>query len=466
MQSPQIVGRYAIHEKIASGGMASVHFGRSLGAAGFARTVAIKRLHAHLLEQPDFTAMLLDEARLAARIHNPNVVPVLDVVSAEDELLVVMEYVRGESLSRLLQAEHKRRGVVSPPIASAIAIGALAGLHAAHEATSERGTPLEIVHRDVSPQNILVGIDGVARVIDFGIAKAADRLHTTHDGSIKGKRAYMAPEQIVGGEVTRRTDVYALSVVLWETLTCQRLFEGDANVVRAVLCGATVPPSRYAPDVPSKLDAIVMKGLALDAADRFSTALEMADALQRVVPPAFATQVGAWVQEVAGARIEKHAALLAAIESGADAPSCEDTALENALTVASQPSSVSVATPMQGPPIARRSRSRVVSLASAGAAAVVVAVVALLAGRRSVPSPAAQAPASAMLSAPLPVPVAEEAAPEAGISAAVSAEPPSAPLAPPSSRPHASPAPPRPITPRRPPSPAPPATSFDPASVR
>jgi serine/threonine-protein kinase len=466
MQSPQIVGRYAIHEKIASGGMASVHFGRSLGAAGFARTVAIKRLHAHLLEQPDFSAMLLDEARLAARINNPNVVPVLDVVSADDELLVVMEYVRGESLSRLLQAEHKRQGVVSPPIASAIAIGALAGLHAAHEATSERGTPLDIVHRDVSPQNILVGVDGVARVIDFGIAKAADRLHTTNDGSIKGKRAYMAPEQIIGGEVTRRTDVYALSVVLWEILTCQRLFEGDANVVRAVLDGVTTLPSRYAPDVPRKLDAIVMKGLARDAADRFSTALEMADALQRVVPPAFATQVGAWVQEVAGASLEKHAAVLAAIESGADAPSREDTALDNALTVASQPSSVSVETPMKAAPIARRSRPRFVGLASAGAAGVVVAAVALLAGRRGAPLPAAQPPASVVTSTPQPTPSSEVPPPEAGLVSAVSAEPPSASQPPPSSRPHAGPPPSRPGPPRKPLPPAPPATAFDPASVR
>src|ERR1700683_3765725 len=146
--SPQIVGRYAIYGKIASGGMASVHFGRLLGAAGFSRTVAVKRLHAHPAEDPQFLSTMIDEARLAARIHHPNVVPTLDVVAAHGELLVVMEYVRGESLARLLGGESAHRRRLSLPIASAIAIGALHGLHAAHEATSDRGAPLGIVHRD------------------------------------------------------------------------------------------------------------------------------------------------------------------------------------------------------------------------------------------------------------------------------------------------------------------------------
>ena len=149
------------------------------------------------------------------------------------------------------------------------------------------------------------------------IAKAADRLQTTTDGSIKGKRAYMAPEQIVGGEVTPRTDVYSMAVVLWEMLTCQRLFVGDSNVARAVLGGATSPPSDYAPDVTPELDAIVMKGLSLDAASRFSSAREMAEALQRAVAPAFATEVGEWVRETARENLGKRTALLAAIEGGA-----------------------------------------------------------------------------------------------------------------------------------------------------
>src|SRR5580704_13437939 len=193
-------GRYTIYGKIASGGMASVCFGRLLGGEGFARTVAIKRLHPHLAEDPEFRATLIDEARMAARIHHPNVVPTLDVVTADGELMLVMEYVRGESLARLLKIERARSRRVPLHIVSAIGSGSLNGLHAAHEATSDSGEPLGIVHRDVSPQNLLVGVDGLARVIDFGVAKAAGRLQTTSDGAIKGKVAYMAPEQLAAGD--------------------------------------------------------------------------------------------------------------------------------------------------------------------------------------------------------------------------------------------------------------------------
>jgi serine/threonine protein kinase len=378
--SPQLVGRYAIYGKIASGGMASVHFGRLEGAAGFSRTVAIKRLHAHLAEDPQFRSTMIDEARLAARIHHPNVVPTLDVVAVDGELLVIMEYVRGESLSRLLRAESAQRRRVPLPIASAIVIGALHGLHAAHEAKSDRGAPLGIVHRDVSPQNILVGVDGVARVIDFGIAKAAGRLQTTSDGAVKGKMAYMAPEQLAAGDerlavgkVTRATDIYAMGVVLWEALAGRRLFRGEseARLVVQVLTGAQEPPSRYAPDLPADLDALVMMALALDPAHRFDSAEEMAERLLRVVPPAFPTEVGKWVEEVASVALARRGMELAEIESRSDilaAPSPADdraaplsgrgrgaasgrgpAAGEDVATVSSQPSSLSVVTPRRAP---------------------------------------------------------------------------------------------------------------------
>ena len=468
MLAPQIVDRYAIHEKIASGGMAAVHFGRSVGAAGFARTVAVKRLHAHLLEQPGFSATLIDEARLAARIHHPNVVPVLDVVSSGGELLVVMEYVRGESLAQLLQAEHAHGGRMAPPVASAIAMGALHGLHAAHEATSERGTPLHIVHRDVSPQNILVDVDGVARVIDFGIAKAADRLQTTTDGSIKGKRAYMAPEQIVGGEVTPRTDVYSMAVVLWEMLTCQRLFVGDSNVARAVLGGATSPPSDYAPDVTPELDAIVMKGLSLDAASRFSSAREMAEALQRAVAPAFATEVGEWVRETARENLGKRTALLAAIEGGAASPPGAELLLDEAPTVALQPSSLSVETRQDHPSAVPRPRWVRSAVAAAGATGVLVAGIVMLVGRHGPPEPStrpfpAPMPAPALPSSPPIAAAAEPIGPEGGTP---DQEEPAPSQTVPSSRPRPSASPPHHAPPRRPPAPAPASTHFDPASVR
>src|SRR5215472_13646045 len=214
--SPRIVGRYALFGEIASGGMATVHFGRLLGPAGFARTVAIKRLHAHFAKDPEFVAMFLDEARLAARVVHPNVVPTLDVVALDGELFLVMEYVQGEALSRLWRALRERDERIPHRVVASCLTGVLHGLHAAHVATSERGEPLGIAHRDVSPQNVLVGMDGISRVLDFGISKASGRIQITREGRVKGKTGYMSPEQLSGGAVDRRTDIYSASVVLWE----------------------------------------------------------------------------------------------------------------------------------------------------------------------------------------------------------------------------------------------------------
>src|ERR1700722_19538002 len=225
--------------------MATVHLGRLLGHVGFARTVAIKRLHPKFAQDPDFVSMFLDEARLAARIRHPNVVPTIDVVATSGELFLVMEYVQGESLARLVRISRDKDTLISPNVVTTIMAAVLQGLHAAHEARDERGDPLGIVHRDVSPQNILVGTDGMARVLDFGVAKAAGRIQTTRDGQLKGKLGYMAPEQIQGREVDRRTDVYAAGVVLWEVLTRQRLFfaDNEAMVMRAVLERVVERPS-------------------------------------------------------------------------------------------------------------------------------------------------------------------------------------------------------------------------------
>lgn len=162
--------------------MATVHIGRLKGPVGFARTVAIKRLHSQFAKDHDFVAMFVDEARLAARIRHPNVVPIIDVVADNGELLLVMDYVEGEALHYLLAAQRARDELVPPEIGIKIMIEVLAGLHAAHEATTERGRPLGIVHRDVSPQNIIVGVDGVSHLIDFGVAKAAGRIQSTGRG--------------------------------------------------------------------------------------------------------------------------------------------------------------------------------------------------------------------------------------------------------------------------------------------
>lgn len=321
------LGRYVVYDEIASGGMATVHLGRMHGAVGFSRTVAIKRLHAWHAKDPDFVSMFVDEARLAARIHHPNVVQTLDVVTVGDDLLLVMEYIAGESLARILRIATAQNLPIPIPIASAIVCGMLHGLHAAHEATSDKGQPLALVHRDVSPQNVLIGRDGIARVLDFGVAKATGRMHTTRDGNLKGKLGYMSPEQLGRDGLDRRSDVFAAGVVLWETLTAQRLFTGESDgaVLRSILDLEIDRPSLWAPEISSRLDAIVMRALERHPSKRFSTAREMAIALEACVPPANPVTVAAWLDEVVGDRLAAQAALLARIESnvGAEAPGGE-----------------------------------------------------------------------------------------------------------------------------------------------
>jgi len=316
MDQPEIVGRYAIFDRIALGGMASVHLGRFLGEAGFARTVAIKRLHAQNASDPHFVAMFIDEARLASRVRHPNVVPTLDVVTSADELFLVMEYVDGESLARLVKATGASGASVELRAAIAVVASVLAGLHAVHEAKSDHGEPLEMVHRDVSPENVIVGADGVARLADFGIAKAVTQIHTTRDGQLKGKLAYMAPEQLTGKPVTRRTDVFAASIVLWELLTMKRLFgaASEAEVVQGVLAAPIEAPSAVNASLPRALDEVVLRGLARDPAARWRTAAEMAQALEAIVEPASASRLGQWVRSVAGDALSDRARVLARVE--------------------------------------------------------------------------------------------------------------------------------------------------------
>jgi eukaryotic-like serine/threonine-protein kinase len=316
----RVVGRFALYDAIASGGMATVHFGRMIGAVGFSKTVAIKRLHPHLATNPEFVRMLADEARLAARVQHPNVVATLDVVLAGEEVLIVLEYVHGESLWHLLTASVKRGLRVPPNVLSSILINTLHGLHAAHEACDEHGAALGLVHRDVSPQNILVGTDGIARVLDFGVAKATGRLQSTHDGQLKGKLAYMAPEQVQGRDVDRRTDVYAAAVVLWGGLVGRRLVEGqsEGEVIAKVVQGGFPAPSVFAAGLSRELDAVVTRGLAADPAQRFQSAREMAVALDAVCPPASAFDVAEWVKSVAAEALALRTARVREMESRSD----------------------------------------------------------------------------------------------------------------------------------------------------
>jgi eukaryotic-like serine/threonine-protein kinase len=367
-QPLQVIGRYAIFGALASGGMATVHLGRLQGPAGFSRTVAIKRLHEHYATDPEFVAAFLDEARLAARIRHPNVVPTLDVVATQGQLFLVMEYVQGESVSRLLKMLRASEARIPLRMAVAIVAGALHGLHAAHEARNEKGEPLELVHRDVSPQNILLGVDGVPRVLDFGVAKAVGRLQSTETGRVKGKFAYMSPEQLRAAAVDRRTDVFAASIVLWEVLTGERLFGADNEgaVLERVIYSTIEPPSRRVPDISPELDAIVMRGLDRDVEHRWQSARDMAMALEECVPLPSAAQIGNWLETIA------HDSLLARAERVAEVESATSEAGERVAHLLSEiRTNENESTRSLGPPsshapeVATGSRSAAVTMSAA-----------------------------------------------------------------------------------------------------
>jgi eukaryotic-like serine/threonine-protein kinase len=310
---PIIIGRYALFDDLASGGMASVHLGRLLGPIGFSRTVAVKRLHPHHAADQELAAMFLEEARLASRIEHPNVVSTIDTVSHRGEVFIVMEYVHGETLATLLRSGVEADRRIETGVAVSVLSGVLHGLHAAHEAKSERREPLGIVHRDVSPQNVIVGVDGVARVLDFGLAKATRLVRRERTG---GKLTYMSPEQLNGRAVDRRTDVFAAGVMLWEALAGRRLFDGsDAGEIIAKVLTADLPPLRsVAPDLSGELDEVVMKSLERDPERRFQTAREFAVALEAVAALASAREVGEWVEECSQAVLELRRRRIADIE--------------------------------------------------------------------------------------------------------------------------------------------------------
>jgi serine/threonine-protein kinase len=300
--------------------MASVLYGRLIGPVGFARPVAIKRLHPHIAREPAVVSMFIDEARICSRVSHANVVPILDVIETPGELSLVMEYVHGCTLEALLQLVRERGELIPLHIAGALILGVLHGLEAAHDAKSEQGEPLHIVHRDVSPQNIMLGVDGIPRLFDFGIAKARGRLRSTPSGEIKGKLAYMAPEQLSAGSMDARVDIYAASVVLWEILTGRMLFDGahESSVVHAVMYDVVEGPKTLRRDVSDTLDALVLRGLARNPEERFASVREMARALERALVPGSQSEVSEWLDAFAGERLRARAEWLRELQRAAE----------------------------------------------------------------------------------------------------------------------------------------------------
>jgi eukaryotic-like serine/threonine-protein kinase len=378
---PRIVGRYALFDEIAAGGMATIHLGRLVGPVGFSRTVAIKTLHPQFAKDPEFVEMFLEEARLASRIQHPNVISTVDVATAEGEVFLVMEYVAGESLAKLVRSALKKGDPVPVEIAVSILAGMLHGLHATHEAKNEQLEAMHIVHRDVSPQNVLVGLDGVARIFDFGVAKAAAiRSQTTSDGQMKGKLSYMSPEQLNSRDVDRRTDVFAAGVVAWECLAGRRLFAGsDPGEVLAKVLTLDIPaPIDVLSSVPRTLSNTVMKALERSPEQRWQTARDFAIELERNVVLAAPHLVGDWVAQHAAEALADRRRRVEAVErasadlghvgpSANSAASAEFAAPASSRSFAAAMPSDTAEVPTSGSATSRSSNLTVSSSASVGA---------------------------------------------------------------------------------------------------
>lgn len=275
--------------------MAALFLARRLGASGFRREVAIKIVHPDLAQDPQFREMFIDEAMLSSRIQHPNVCQVEALGEVDGTHYLVMEFVHGCSLSQLQRALIARGRRLAPAFAVRIAMHVAEGLHAAHETCDEDGRHLSVVHRDVSPENILLAYAGHVKLIDFGIAKAIGRRHITRDGLLKGKFRYMSPEQVHGRPVDRRTDIYQLGIVLWEMLTLRRLFdaESDTELLEQVRAPKVPPPSTLVDRISPALDALVMSALDPDPERRPRDAQSFARMLGKAVPSTHEVDSGA-----------------------------------------------------------------------------------------------------------------------------------------------------------------------------
>ncbi|HXJ23362.1 MAG TPA: serine/threonine-protein kinase [Polyangia bacterium] len=287
LSEPIQFGKYTLFELIGRGGMAEVYKARIQGPAGFERTFVVKRILPHLSSDPTFIKMFVEEAKLSARLAHPNIVHIFELGAVEGEYFISMEYIRGHDLSETMRAIWKTMGPPRPEMVAYIGREACRGLAYAHALTDDNGRPLGMVHRDVSPSNVMLSYEGAVKLLDFGIAKALGDAgpETTKAGTMKGKYAYMAPEQTEGENVDNRSDIFACGIVLHEVLTGRRLFKGnnDVQTIERVRRCEVPRPSLQNPAVPPAMDAIILKALAHNPADRWADAAEMAEALDDIV---------------------------------------------------------------------------------------------------------------------------------------------------------------------------------------
>lgn len=415
--------KYELVAQLGSGGMAEVYLARLCGPMGFQKVVVLKTVHAHLAQQSEFITMFLDEARISALLKHPRVVDIYDLGHVDGTYYIAMEHLVGQPLSRVIAAGQKSEPLGVYATARIIADTA-EGLAAAHELTSMTGEPLELVHRDMSPGNIVVLYDGNVKIVDFGIAKARGRLTESGLHKFKGKLGYVAPEQLLGAAVDRRSDIFALGVVLWEALTVRRLYRGDdAEAWRSICQQPLAAPSLYRPEVPPELDAIVGKATAPDPAHRYQTAGELQAALEDVLEQPAARGSRAAVAAFLGARFvrgrkawERAIRKVAAASELSELDELDDLDID--MEVGEPDSGPSAPLPAADTPAPRRRRA---AGAIAGAAAIALAIAGLGAylARAEADAPPAATPrrvtavaASAKPApAPAPAPV-EEAQPE------------------------------------------------------
>jgi serine/threonine protein kinase len=290
--------------------MATVYLARLNGPVGSARMVSVKHLHPHLVRDRESTSRVVDEARRAASVRHPNVVAVLDVVLEEPDVYLVTEYVPGETLDTLAALARKRKEGLPIAVSAAIMVDALAGLHAAHRALDDTGRPLDLIHGDVTPPSILVGVDGASRVLDLGLARAMGTVSDARPGVGKGKSPYLSPEQARGEPLNRQTDIFGASAVFWEMLTGRPLFSGasDPDGMKQLLENLA-PGSGLSPHLPPALAAVLARGLATDPDRRYASAQDMAQAISSAVPSSSRSAVGEWVNWLAAESLADRAAV-------------------------------------------------------------------------------------------------------------------------------------------------------------
>jgi serine/threonine protein kinase len=291
--------------------MGQVYLARQKGPVGFQKLLVVKRLLPHLSEEDEFIQMFLDEARIAALLNHPNIAQIYDLGEVDGIYFIAMEYVHGESIADVNKRAIQRKGSMPVEFKCRVIADAAAGLDAAHHARSPSGRKLALIHRDVSPQNVLVAFNGSVKIIDFGVAKAAGKLSHTTVGTIKGKHAYMSPEQARGEPLDHRSDVFGLGTVLYELLTNTRLFkrESEMATLKAVVSAKVAPPSELVPALPKALDAVVLKALARDREERFSTAgdmqLALEDFLFKQKLPSTTAHLAAFMREIYAEELEE-----------------------------------------------------------------------------------------------------------------------------------------------------------------